>query len=307
MRRLRNGWHNDFDEHISRSMRRSHVNSINFLRVIRASCYAVCLTVALMVAGTGTAQPSKGQPASKPIWPNNGIAQRRFPGGYNMFVENDHGHWHAWVMNGIGAKAQALDFFSGKIIRVEADLLDNGQQDAAFTDSNGKFHNGQDSAFKYPFFLSWSRGMVPAVGGLAQSLQDFTLDVPDCPEDFLALEGGKASYASPPKWIQFPIVRDLSKPGESSCRNGSFAGGFESTLDLGDGTFLATTGCWVFRLRESDLAPVGPAPALRIVNGVEMRKAIDEAKGKNLKDAATYLEKALHLDIDAANSCDGIN
>jgi hypothetical protein len=38
--------------------------------------------------------------------------------------------------------------------------------------------------------------------------------------------------------------------------------------------------------------PVGSAPALRVVDSKAMQKAIDQSKGKLIKDAASYLAKA---------------
>ena len=265
--------------------------------------FAAGLGLGMLLGTTVMAQQVGSQTTPKPVWPDNGIAQRKLPGAYNMFVEHDgHGQWHAWAMNGDGADAQALDFFSGKKMHVKAGLLDNGQQSPDFVDAKGGFHDGVDSASDYPFFLSMSRGM-PASGNLRSSSQDFHLEAEGCPERFGSIEGDATNRDSHTKWAKILIYHHRPAPGMAGCPNGAYLSGIEDTLDLGDGTFLAVMNCWIFRLRESDLSPVGSAPALRIVDANAMQKAIDQAKGSHLEDAATYLGKALHLDIDAKNSC----
>lgn len=272
------------------------------MRHVAMASLAVLLSLSTAsLAGTPTNARSSAparQAAPHPLWPDNGIAQRRFPGAFNMFVENDHGKRHAWVMSGLGAHdAKALDFFSGKEMKVTAQLdEDTQQQDFSFTDAAGNDHFPRGTKFEVE-----STRDLP--NGLARSLQNFDLEAAGCPEGFGAIDGGKATWNSAPKWSKIPIYRIGTARGMSGCPNGAYLSGFDSTLDLGDGTFLIKMGCWIFRLRTSDLMPVGSAPALRIVDAASMKKVIDQAKGMHLKDAATYFNQALHLDIDDANSC----
>jgi hypothetical protein len=72
---------------------------------------------------------------------------------------------------------------------------------------------------------------------------------------------------------------------------------------LNDGTFLAVEGCFVFRLRKSDLSPVGSAPALRVLDEGAVQAAINQSKGKNIQDATAYIAKALNLPIAPELSC----
>ena len=274
------------------------------MRHVAIASLAVLLSLSTAsLAGTPTnahssAPPPAKQAAPHPVWPDNGIAQRRFPGAFNMFVENDHGKWHAWVMSGLGAHdAKALDFFSGKVMKVTAQLdEETQQQDFSFTDGRGHDHFPRGTKFEVT-----SQQDLP--DGLDRSLQSVELEATGCPEGFDPIDGGKAEWNGAPKWSRIPIFRDGPAPGTPGCPHGAYGSELYSTLDLGDGTFLATMGCWVFRLRTSDLTPAGSAPALRIVDASAMREAIDQAKGMHIKDAAAYLNQALHLDIDAANPC----
>ncbi len=78
---------------------------------------------------------------------------------------------------------------------------------------------------------------------------------------------------------------------------------FGTSLDLGDGTFLATTQCYVFRLRMSDLSPVGAAPALHIVDAETIEKIIKSAEGKPNADLNADIAAALSLPQVEVSSC----
>lgn len=281
-----------------------HMKTPAMMRHVATAGLAVLLSLPMAsLAGAtdsahGSAQAPGRQPAPHPVWPDNGVAQRRFPGAFNMFVENDHGKWHAWVMSGLGAHdAKALDFFSGKVMKVTAQLdEDTQQQDFAFTDAAGHDHFPRGTKFEVE-----STRDLPE--GLAMSLQSLALDGANCTEYLGAIEGSNAGHKNLARWAKVPLYRNGPAPAGDGCRNGQYLTGFDSALDLGDGTFLAASGCWIFRLRISDLEPVGAAPGLRIADAAAVRRTIDQAKGKRIKDAATYLATALHIDIDDTNSC----
>jgi hypothetical protein len=271
------------------------MNSIHCRRALRATFSVLGLTLALTAACVAQ---TAGNESAKPIWPNNGIAQRMLPGAYNMFVEQDeHGQWHAWAMNGVGKDAQAVDFFSGKQIHVEAGIDDySAQQTRDFVDSSGVWHGPQSRRFMFSH-----SGLL---GGVTRGGDLLDLDGANCPVSFIGIEGGVSEndpMGNHPKWIRVPIYREA--PGMRNCPSGSLYGSLHTFLDLEDGTFLATGGCWVFRLRKSDLSPVGAAPGLRIVDEAALQAAIDQAKGKDIQDASAYLAKALNLSFDAANTC----
>jgi len=253
--------------------------------------------LALAVPGASVAQTA-GNQSAKPVWPDNGIAQRMLPGAYNMFVEQDeHGQWHAWVMNGDEKHAQAVDFFSGKQIDVEPGVQDNGQQDRNFTDPNDGVHGPQSRRFMF------TRGGLPGIE-LGDAL---SLNLTDsyCAASFIGVKGVSEDdpLGNHPNWEKVPIYHVGARGVANDCPSGYLRSSIQTAMDLEDGTFLATMGCWVFRLRKSDLSPVGSAPGLHIVDQSALQQAIDQAKGKNIQDATAYLEKALNLSFDAANSC----
>jgi hypothetical protein len=261
------------------------------------------LGVAIALAGASVTHAAEEQPASKPVWPDNGVAQRMLPGAYNMFVEkDDQGQWHAWAMNGDGEDAQALDFFSGKQMHVKAGLLDNGQQSRDFVDTAGGVHTPQDKGFM--FTLSGAGGLP---GGIEFGGDDFSLEGAadtNCSTSFISVKGGVSDddpMAKHPKWKKVPIYHVAARKG--GCPSGYLRSSISTALDLEDGTFLVTMNCWVFRLRKSDLSPVGSASGLRIVGESALQAAIEQAKGKNIQDVTNYLSKALNLSFDAANSC----
>jgi hypothetical protein len=190
----------------------------------------------------------------------------------------------------------ALDFFSGETMPVKADLLDNGDQDRSFTDAKGGFHIGEDKGFDF----QWRGGLASGVDLAAETLSLKGTDY-QCFTGLGGVSGGGKDNSGHSKWTKIPIYHINPRPG--ACPSGSYASGIDSALDLDDGTFLVTMGCWVFRLRKSDLSPMGSAPGLRVVDATDVQATIDRAKGKNIQDAASYLAKALHLDFDVANSC----
>lgn len=265
--------------------------------------FALGAMFGLALGSTSIAQQVTGQTTPKPVWPDNGIAQRMFPGGFNMFVENDHGKWHAWVMeSGDDAHVQALDFFSGEQLPVKAGLLENGQQDRNFTGAKGTVHAGADKGFM--FTLAGASGLNGGIGFAGKTL---SLDGADyhCSTTLEGVNGGvddKVGDDGTPKWVKVPIYHIA--PRQGGCPSGNFKSSIKTALDLDDGTFLVTMGCWVFHLRKSDLSPVGSAPGLRIIDEASVQAAIDQAKGKNIQDATGYLAKALNLTFDAATSCD---
>jgi hypothetical protein len=264
------------------------------------------------------APASATQSMPRAIWPHTGVAQRQFSDAYSMFVENDQGHWHAWVLSGGGLDrhTRALDFFTGNVIAATVDIdPETREQESSFADRSGNTHWANVEGFRFresgvngkktglPDGLVDDGLTAPAIRSFMSAgyVDPLRLDATACPESFTGIVGG-ATPGQPPMWDKVPLYRMITAGGPS-CPGGSFSSRINTTLDLGDGTFLTTMGCWVFRLRASDLSPVGAAPALRIVDAAAMRRAIAAARGKQLEDAAEYLRKALHLDIDDADTC----
>jgi hypothetical protein len=276
------------------------MNRIERRGAIHAFCYAAGVTLAL--TGASVAQAAGDQPAAKAVWPDNGIAQRQFPGGSTMFVENDHGQWRAWVLSEAtgDADVEALDFFSGQRMKVKVDLEDDGRQDQSFTDAKGKFHSTAGRQFEF------SGTSLPInLEGLSFDGNNLFLksSASYCSSNLIATtpaKDGNASAAGTSSWSKFTIYHTM---GVSKCPNGMFDSKITSALDLNDGTFLAVEGCFVFRLRKSDLTPVGSAPALHVVDESTVSAAIEQAKAKNAQDVTDYLVKTLKIRTDPELSC----
>ena len=266
--------------------------------VLNAIAALACLVVATVATAQLTAENGK---VYKPVWPDNGIAQRKAPDAYNMSIEHGHdGKWHAWVLFGDNANqadAEAMDFFTGKVMKVTAQVdPDTQQQMPFFTDPQGNFHGplGQD--------FESQRGLPYGLTQSAQAYSAGILDLPATPcTALIEFDGDGMDVGKPPKWSK--VLIDRGKPDPVACPHGSYGSAINSTLDLGDGTFLIATGCWVFRLRSSDLMPVGAAPGLRVVAADAVAKAIAAAKRLPVAEQIQYFAKTLHIDINDANSC----
>jgi len=89
------------------------------------------------------------------------------------------------------------------------------------------------------------------------------------------------------------------EPPSKDCPSGRWQTIIEMAMNLEDGTFLATTGRYVFRLRFSDLSPVGSAPALHVVDAETIEKALEKelagSDPKTVVDQQAFFAKALHL------------
>lgn len=262
---------------------------------------------------TGAPPASTAKPSEKPSWPDNGIAQRKFLGnvlvGGTMFVENDHGTRHAWVLtyptktiDDEHVWAEALDFFSGKIMQVKVELTDDGHEDQAFTAPDGRYHfYTADPRFRFS-----GTDMMRSLAGL-----DFNGDAINVASAIIgcALHLDAATAAKnwdtgvepAMAWQKFPVYHEDT--GSKGCSSGFLHSMIGSALDLGDGTFLAAEGCFVFRLRKSDLSPVGSAPALRVVDESTVKVALAKLHGRKINDPTGYMIKALNMPADPDVSC----
>lgn len=273
---------------------------IELLGIPRALCFAT--GVVLAMSGPSEAR-SGGQVPAKPVWPDNGIAQRVFPNGSTMFVESEQGRLRAWVLSETtgSANVEALDFFSGQRLKVKVDLESDGRQEQSFTDAQGRDHFsiGRDFAFS-------GTSMPVELPGLDFDGNTLQLDgaINNCLVNITAVTPSRSygvSQQNTAGWSKFPIYHLLGGP--KGCPSGFFHSKVTSALDLNDGTFLASEGCFVFRLRKSDLSPVGSAPSLSIVDESVVAAAIEKANGQNIEDATAYLAKALNLPTNPELSC----
>ena len=254
---------------------------------------AVLCGVGLIVGPATTAELS-----TKPSWPDNGIAQRELPSAGLMFVENDHGTLHAWVLeDATGPRVRALDFFSGRQVDARVELEDDGHQDTAFTGPDGKFHSGRDSTFRHSGLalpielpgLDFDGGTVSLKGARKECYVQLTATVS---------RGPGIAGAAPGRFLVYHTMG-----GPKECPSGLRDSSVTSALDLDDGTFLAAEGCFVFRLRRSDLSPAGSAPALRAVDRDRLKAVLDSARTRSIQDPSAYLTRTLGVPISADLSC----
>ena len=254
----------------------------------------VALSGTGLIAGSATAAGT----ATKPFWPDNGVAQRELPDAGLMFVEDDHGTLHAWVLaNESGSRVRALDFFSGRQVEAKVELEDDGHQDTAFTDPNGKFHSGQDSTFRHS-------GLASPVELPGLNFDASTVDLKGTREGCdvqLTATVGQTSGGATVAPSRFLIYH--TKSGPKGCASGQLDSSITSALDLNDGTFLAAEGCFVFHLRKSDLLPVGSAPALRAVERDRLNTVLVAARAQAVQDPSAYLAKSLDVPTSQKLSC----
>lgn len=251
------------------------------------------------------------QPHAKPAWPGNGIAQRRFPGGNVMFVENDHGKLSAWVLSTYTrsmqidkdhAHAEALNFFTGRVMKVKVILTEDGHESQAFIDSEGRVHvYALDPGFRFSGTemdialpgIKFYGGRASLTGSIGDCDANLSATMPET--DYVTGEKPAAT------WVKYPIYHE--SPGAYGCLSGDIDSLITSAVDLGDGTILADEGCFVFRLRKADLSPVGAAPALTVVDAGTLNAAIAKAKDQHVEDATGYLINALRLPTGSDVSC----
>lgn len=255
----------------------------------------------LMLGSTSMAQQATSQAASKPVWPNNGIAQRRFPDGFQMFVENDHGKLRAWVVSETGGLyVEALDFFTGQRMKVKVDREEDERQDQSFTDAKGGYHSsvGREFAFSATSFPI----TLPGISFDGDNI--FLQHSPAYCSSSLISTTPTRNYITGQQpasnWNKFTIYHLV---GVSQCPKGNYESGITSAVDLNDGTFLGIEGCFVFRLRKSDLSPVGLAPALRVLDKNTVQAAVDKAKSGGVQDVTDYVVKTLNLPTTPELSC----
>jgi hypothetical protein len=260
-------------------------------------------------AASGPSTPAPALSSVKPMWPDNGIAQRRFKDGGVMFVEDDHGTRRAWVLSNFGRRidtehgwAEALDFFSGKVMKVKVGLTEDGHESRVFTAPDGTFHfDGADQRFRFSGVdmmrslpgLDFNGGAINMVGKVNGCF--LHLDATASTKNWIT---GQVPTAV---WRKYPIYH--LDTGSRGCPSGFLHSMIGTALDLGDGTFLASEGCFVFRLRRSDLSPVGAAPALRVVDANGIDAAFAKLRGKTIDNPTGYLIKALHLPTSPELSC----
>lgn len=228
-----------------------------------------------------------------PRWPSNGIAERELGDDMdtwpeNMFVEFSGGRWTAWVLlSPVRGQAKALDFFSGEVQDVE--VKKPGGYNDSFVDAKGSRHASTDRiAFEY-----MNPGLGGGLGGIAFSNSSLpVIEASVCGPLYLQASE-RVSEDGQVFWSKVPLYKTSQR--SSSCPGGVWESVINTAIDLRDGTLLVTGGKYVFHIRKVDMSPVGSAPSLHVMAEATVRKVIDRAKGKDIKDASDYLTEELGL------------
>ncbi|WP_285404870.1 hypothetical protein [Luteibacter sp. ME-Dv--P-043b] len=258
-----------------------------------ASPFGIAMSLGMLAIPFCSAALASGEAR----WPASTVAQRAFPNGASMFVEDDHGKLRAWVLSESkgGAHVEAMDFFTGESMKVDVALEADGHQSASFTDAKGISH------------VAVGKGFAFSGGASSASLTGLDLGADSIYVKKSAAYCGSRFIAATPSpggadaWHKFPIYHQ--EMSASACSKGKYWSNITSALDLDDGTFLAVEGCFVFRLKKADLSPAGDAPALRVVDKARLQAAIDEAKAKGASDTMEYVAQALGLPSSPQLSC----
>jgi hypothetical protein len=227
-----------------------------------------------------------------PAWPNSGIAERELVGGddawpENMFVEHANGKWTVWVLaSPAHGQTKALDFFSGRVENVT--VQNPGDYADAFVDSHGIEHKGTF----HPVFNFKGPKPGGAIGKVHVNVSSLKFDRDiACAPDIEVSERLSDDFQSS-IWRKAILYPD---PYASNCPSVPWGSLIGTGLELRDGTMLVTAGNYVFRVSAEDLTPVGDAPNLHVVDEAGIKRVIESAKGKDIKDGNAYLTEKLGL------------
>lgn len=249
--------------------------------------------MAAALAATATAAPGTQEGPRRPIWPDNGIAERQLGDGdlnypQSMFAEYVDGKWTVWViMAPVNGQAKALDFFSGEIVLATVNT-DYGVIDS-FVDEKGVAH--EDNVFLSLMDARPGGGLGGIdFRGVSAPYIEFGAGTACGPVDLTVVRGKEDDGTI--RWRKLPLYKSGEHP---LCPEGVWESFINTALDLGDGTMLITGGKYVFRVRQKDLSPVGSAPHLHIVEEVALRRAISEAAGEKVENVTRYLDRKLGI------------
>ncbi|MEO8003205.1 MAG: hypothetical protein ABI644_15155 [Arenimonas sp.] len=265
----------------------------------------------------------------QPVWPNNGIAQREFYGN-QMFVEQTKTDMRAWIISEYARwpewnkkdikkkKGEVLDFFSGKTDIVYPGYTDDGHSLSEFKTLKGVPHYSGDipRPIKDDYYPLYDFINV----GLRNNLENLDFDSgvkspfrsqglqSTCPLRLSAVLGlpigmmRNDDFNDPNDQRKKAVWRKVvlyHEPPSQGCPSGRWESDIITALSLGDGTFLAVTHRYVYRLTFSDLSPVGSAPALNVLDVEFIEEALEKAligiDPKAVVDQQDFLTKALKL------------
>ncbi|MGC1549076.1 MAG: hypothetical protein WA777_11155 [Rhodanobacter sp.] len=234
-------------------------------------------------------------PGHDPDWPKSGIAERELGDGVNtypqnMFVEYAKGRWHVWViMTNLHGPAKALDFFSGKLLE-NVKVNNPGDYNDAFVDAQGVTHK----SVIHPAFDYKDPRPGGGLGEISFSGESLSFDGDvKCAPLSLDVSQRMTSDNKTVIWSKMPLYK--TNPWPEACPDGVWNSLVNTALDLRDGTMLITGNKYIFRIHQADMTPAGSAPHLHVVDEAEVKRAIEQAKNKDIGDANVYLTEQLHL------------
>jgi hypothetical protein len=266
-----------------------------------------------------------------PVWPNNGIAQRQFFYGGPTFVENDKGKWQAWIISDYSRwrewnkhddskklKGEVLNFFSGKTQIVYPGYSEDQHSLSEFKTLKGKLHEEvYQSSREYEYITFGLRDniqnldfgsyqKIPLFNDNAVKLF-FSNQSNNCFIAVGSVTGYPVGEAAPSRFAKVKVSPSWRKllfyhePPSKHCPSGRWSFKATGAMSLNDDTFLLTTQHYVFRLRFSDLSPVGSAPALYVLDADYVEKKLANALSgidpTTITDQNAFLTKALSLKV----------
>lgn len=259
------------------------------------------LLLACSTRGSVDQQTADAARRDTPAWPTEGVAQVEFEGD-QMFVERIGDRWHAWVVAEASTwtpgwnvetdeprTGAILDFFSGKQIRAFPGSTPDGIAYGEFTTLEGRRHAParigrlqETSRFKSqasPHFGDLEIGDGIRSPDRARSR---------CPLQLVEVRREAADKSA--VWRKVVLYRD---PPSRDCPDGSWNSYVFTALDLGDGTFLATTPRYVVRLSLHDLRPVGTVSNLHVLDAAVLERLLADARPASDADVHVLLNRLL--------------
>lgn len=252
----------------------------------------------VLAAPSQSTASKPSQTSSTPLWPVTTVAQRAFA-GEQIFVEVSNGRKIAWVLSSPeGVSEEALDFFSGDVVRARLVYSPDGHTEPEFIGKDGKRHRPADG-IGFRFKDPRPGGAIPVGdptdnGFVAFSSETLRFkDIPrGCLPDFIMVSRTRGTGVNPETlWKKVPLYREQPS---AKCPQGRWNSLIGTALDLGDGTMLVTTTTrLVARLRLHDLSPAGNAPDLHILSAQAVEALISEVAAQPAETRVQYANDAL--------------
>lgn len=204
-----------------------------------------------------------------------------------MFIERDgDGALRAWILPDADDGGEALEFFTGTRQRVASVTKGADGRIGGFIAEGGRTHVADPRATMYDATDPTANGGARYFGGNGDFVDFFqdpvTLQDADgaCElelQPIRVLHDAKGGRTGDPATVE-KIVMYRESPTEA-CPRGHWMSSPSAALDLGDGTMLLAMPSRVVRLRLSDLAPVGTAPGLHVIDAARAKAIVATMRG----------------------------